>query len=93
MRIRKTQASLALRLWILGTVFAVILIDGIELVAWIALGGALALLWKVLPEEPEEPSERLPYQHLYEDRQFPRFDEPAAQPPSQDAAEARKKPD
>jgi hypothetical protein len=93
MRIRKTHASLALRLWILATVFAVILVEGLTLVAWIALGAALGLLWKVSPEEPEEPPERLPYQHLYEDRQLPRFEEPPAEPAAEKPGDPGKKPD
>jgi hypothetical protein len=37
-----------------------------EIAAWATLGGAFALWWRALPEDPPEPVERLPYQHLYE---------------------------
>jgi len=66
MKVRKSQASLALRLWVLCTVFVWPFIEGWELAGWAALGGALALAWKLLPDEPPAPVERLPYQHLYE---------------------------
>ena len=86
MRIRKSQASLAARLWILATVFLIMFLEGWQLAGWLALGAALGLLWKVLPEEPEPPPQRLPYQHLYRDREFPRVD---GEPPPPAAPEKR----
>jgi hypothetical protein len=93
MRIRKKHASLALRLWILGSVFVVLFLDGWEIVPWLALGAVFGLLWKRLPEEPEEPPERLPYQHLYEGRQFPQYDEPPPEPSLENPTDPGKKPD
>jgi hypothetical protein len=93
MRIRKKHASLALRLWILASVFVVLFLDGWEIVPWVALGAALGLLWKQLPDEPEDPPEKLPYQHLYEGRELPRYDELPPEPAAENPTDAGKKPD
>lgn len=68
MKPRKSQVSLALRLWILASVFTVPFLDPAWIAAWAALGGGLALWWRALPEEPEAPPPRLPYQDEYERR-------------------------
>jgi hypothetical protein len=72
---RKSQASLAGRLWILASVFVVLFVDGPWLLAWLLLGTAIGLVWMKLPEEPEAPVERLPFQDQYEGRQIPRREE------------------
>ncbi len=79
MKIRKSHASLAFRLWILVTVLIIFFLEGFELVGWLALGGILALAWKVLPEEPEAPPERLPFQDEYEGREIPKPGSPEPQ--------------
>jgi membrane associated rhomboid family serine protease len=65
-KVKKGQVSLVFRLWVLASVFVVPFMDSWEIAAWAALGGALALWWRALPEDPPEPPPRLPYQHLYE---------------------------
>jgi hypothetical protein len=65
-KVKKGQVSLAFRLWVLATVFVIPFLERLEIAAWAALGGALALWWRSLPEDPPEPPPRLPYQHLYE---------------------------
>ena len=65
-KVKKGQVSLVFRLWVLATVFVIPFMDRWEMAAWAALGGALALWWRALPEDPPEPPPRLPYQHLYE---------------------------
>jgi hypothetical protein len=72
----KTAASIAIRVWILASVFIVPFLDRGELIAWAVLGGVIALAWWRLPEDPPAPVERLPYQHLYERR------DAADQPPA-----------
>ncbi len=72
MKIRKSHASLGVRFWILITVLIIFFLEGWEIVAWVALGAGLGLLWKILPHEPEPPPERLPFQDQYEGRQVPR---------------------
>jgi hypothetical protein len=62
MKIRKSQASLAVRLWILATVFVIPFVTIPELAVWLAIGGVLGIVWKVLPEEPPGEVERLPFQ-------------------------------
>ena len=62
MKIRKSQASLAVRLWVLATVFVIPFVEYGVLALWLLLGGALGLLWYKLPHEPPGPPERLPYQ-------------------------------
>jgi hypothetical protein len=69
---RKSQASLAGRLWILASVFVVLFVEGAWLGGWLLLGAAIGLVWMKLPEEPEAPVERLPFQDKYEGRQIPR---------------------
>lgn len=70
-RVKKSQVSLAFRLWVLATVFVWPFLDAWEIAAWVSLGGGLALWWRALPEDPPEPPPRLPYQHLYERPQDP----------------------
>lgn len=74
MKIRKTHAAWAVKLWVLATVFILPFISAWELLGWLALGGVFGLVWKVLPEEPEAPVEPLPYADQYRDRQIPRMD-------------------
>jgi hypothetical protein len=62
MKIRKSQASLAVRLWVLATVFVIPFVTLLELAGWLVLGGVLGLVWKVLPEEAVGEVERLPFQ-------------------------------
>jgi len=64
----KSAASLVIRLWIFVSVFVIPFLEGGENIAWLAVGGAIALVWWRLPEDPPAPVERLPYQHLYEHR-------------------------
>jgi membrane associated rhomboid family serine protease len=66
MKVKKGQVSLALRLWVLASVFVIPFMSMWEIAAWATLGGALALWWRALPDDPPERVERLPYQHLYE---------------------------
>ena len=75
MKIRKTHASLAVRLWVLATALTFFFIEGFVLAGWLVFGALLGLLWRALPEEPEAPVEPLPYQHLYADRRFPQREE------------------
>lgn len=66
MKASKSGVSLALRLWILASVFVVPFLSTLEIVLWCLPGIILALWWRALPEDPPEPPPRLPYQHLYE---------------------------
>jgi len=66
MAVKKSQVSLALRLWLLACVFVVPFLDAIEIAFWCLPGIGLALWWRALPEDPPEPPPRLPFQHLYE---------------------------
>lgn len=65
MKPTKSGVSLSFRLWVLATVFVWPFIGFWGIAAWGALGGALALLWRWLPEDAPAAPERLPYQHLY----------------------------
>lgn len=80
MTIRKSHAAWAVKLWVLASVFLLPFLDRWEIAAWVVLGGVFALVWKVLPEEPEEPVEPLPFAHEYRDKEIPRRE---AQPPPQ----------
>ena len=81
MTIKKTHAAWAVKLWVLATVFVWYFLEGWEHVPWVALGAAFSLVWWVLPEEPEEPVEPLPFAHEYKDRAIPRRGvEPPPQP-------------
>ena len=64
--LRRSRVSLALRLWILASVFVVPFLDALEIALWCLPGIGLALWWRALPEDPPEPPARLPFQHLYE---------------------------
>lgn len=75
MKIRKTHAAWAVKIWVLLSVFLVPFIGPLELVAWGLLGGVFGLVWRALPEEPEAPVAPLPYADQYKDRQIPRRDE------------------
>ena len=75
MKIRKTHASWAVRLWVLASVFVVPFIGPWELAGWLALGGLLGLAWKSLPEEPETPPPPLPFAEQYRGRQVPTREE------------------
>jgi hypothetical protein len=66
MKTRKASVSLALRLWLLASVFVVPFLDTLEIALWCLPGIGLALWWRALPEDSPEPPPRLPYQHLYE---------------------------
>jgi hypothetical protein len=66
MKVKKGQVSLALRLFVLASVFVLPFLDRWEIAAWVVVGIGLALWWRALPEDPPEPPPRLPYQHLYE---------------------------
>lgn len=72
MTIRRTHASWAVKLWVIATVFVLPFLDLWQIPAWLLVGGAAALVWKLLPEEPEPPDERLPFHDQYADRQIPR---------------------
>ncbi len=66
MTVRKGRVSLALRLWVLASVFVIPFLDAWEIAAWCVGGLALAAWWRSLPEDPPETPARLPFQHLYE---------------------------
>ena len=74
MKIRRTHAAWAVKLWVLGSVFLIPFLDAWQIAIWLAVGSAFGLAWRALPEEPEAPVEPLPYQHLYKDREIPRRD-------------------
>lgn len=80
MKIRRTQAGWALKLWVLGSVFLIPFVNAYVLVAWALFGGVLGFIWRALPEEPETPPERLPFHDRYADREIPRPPQPAAPP-------------
>jgi fatty acid desaturase len=71
MRIRKTHAAWAVKLWVLATVFVWYFLEGWEHLPWVAMGAAFSLVWWLLPEEPEEPVEPLPFAHEYKDKAIP----------------------
>jgi hypothetical protein len=75
MKLRKTHAAWAIKIWVMATVFILIFLSPLQLLAWLAVGGVLGLIWRALPEEPEAPVERLPYQDEYDGRQVPRREE------------------
>lgn len=66
MKATKAQVSLALRLWVFACVFVVPFVDLPWLGLCIAVGAALGLWWRSLPEDPPEPAPRLPFQDEYE---------------------------
>jgi hypothetical protein len=73
MRLRRTHAGWAVKAWVLGTVFLLPFLGPLEVAGWVAVGGALALLWRALPEEPEGPPPgKLPFHDQYAHRQVPR---------------------
>ena len=74
MKIRKSHAAWAVKLWVFASVFLLPFIGGWEIVAWIALGAAFGLAWNALPEEQgeEPPVEPLPFQDQYRDKEIPR---------------------
>jgi hypothetical protein len=65
-KVKRNSVALALKLWVLASVFVVPFLDWMEIGLWCLPGIVLALWWRSLPEDPPEPVERLPYQHLYE---------------------------
>ena len=70
------HAGWAIKIWVMLTVFVLPFLEGLEVAAWVVLGGILGLVWKVLPEgPPEKPVEPLPFHDQYKDRQVPRRDE------------------
>lgn len=71
MRIRKTHAAWAVKLWVMATVFVWYFLEGWEHLPWVALGAAFSLVWWLLPEEPEAPVEPLPFAHEYKDKAIP----------------------
>ena len=75
MKIRKTHVGWALKFWVILSVFLIPFVGILELVAWGLFGGVLGLIWRALPEDPEPPAERLPFQDEYEGRQVPKRDE------------------
>lgn len=75
MKLRRTHAAWAIKIWVMATVFILIFLSPLQLLAWLAVGGVFGLVWRALPEEPEAPVERLPYQDQYEGRQVPRREE------------------
>jgi hypothetical protein len=77
MKIRKSQAAWAVKIWVILSVFILPFVGPLELAAWGLLGGVLGLVWRSLPEEPEPPVEKLPFQDQYEGRQVPRPDSPS----------------
>jgi len=66
MKVKRGKVALALKLWVLASVFVIPFLDAWEIAAWCLPGIGLALWWRVLPDDPPEPPPRLPYQHLYE---------------------------
>ncbi len=66
MKPRKSQISMAFRLWILASVFVVPFLDVVFIAAWASVGIGLALWWRALPEDPPEPPPRLPFQDQFE---------------------------
>lgn len=64
----------ALKAWVFAAIFATPFLEGWEVVALLAVGGALGLAWRALPEEPESdaPVAPLPYADRYRDREIPR---------------------
>jgi hypothetical protein len=74
MKIRKTHAAWAVKIWVILSVFILPFVGPLELVAWGLLGGVFGLVWRALPEEPEAPVEKLPFQDQYKDREIPRRD-------------------
>ena len=66
MKVRRSQVSLAFRLWVLASVFVVMFLEPLGILAWAVPGVALALWWRALPEDPPEPPPRLPYQDEFE---------------------------
>jgi len=65
-KVKRNNVALALKLWVLASVFVIPFLDWWEIGLWCLPGIVLALWWHSLPEDPPEPVERLPYQHLYE---------------------------
>ena len=80
MKIRKTHAAWAVKLWVLATVFVWYFLEGWEHLPWVAMGAAFSLVWWLLPEEPEAPVEPLPFAHEYKDRAIPMRGEPPPRP-------------
>ncbi len=76
MKIRKTHAAWAVKLWVLASVFLLPFLSMWETIGWVALGGVFALVWKVLPEEAEAAVEPLPFAHEYRDKEIPRRSPP-----------------
>ena len=72
MKIRKTHAAWAVKVWVLISVFLIPFVGPAELVIWGLVGAAFAWVWRGLPEEPEAPVEPLPFAEQYKDRQIPR---------------------
>jgi hypothetical protein len=72
MKIRKSHAAWAVKLWVLGTVFLLPFVGPAEILGWLMLGGIFALVWKRLPEEPEAPVDPLPFAREYSGREIPR---------------------
>lgn len=75
MKLRRTHAAWAIKIWVMATVFILVFLSPLQLLGWLAVGGVFGLAWRALPEEPEAPVERLPYQDQYEGRQVPRREE------------------
>lgn len=82
----RIEAGWAVKLWVFATVFVIWFLDAVEVVGWLALGGMLGFVWKMLPEGVEKPVEPLPYAHLYRDREIPRVEE--VEPPPRPSAQA-----